>query len=260
MNQRAFAVAAHPDDIEFMMAGTLILLKQAGYEIHVMTVGNGSCGSEQHDAATIATIRRQECIDAAGQIGAVYHESLCPDLEIFYNKELLQRLASVMRDVAPTILLTHPPQDYMEDHMNTCRLALSAAFARGMPNFPVVPSRPPITTPVTVYHALPYSLRDPLNRPVYPELYVDISAVIGEKRRMLAQHRSQKDWLDASQGIDSYLSHMETMSQEVGRMSEHFEFAEGWIRHLPFGYCAEDANPLVETLTGLTWQETQTAH
>ena len=103
MNQRAFAVAAHPDDIEFMMAGTLILLKQAGYEIHVMTVGNGSCGSEQHDAATIATIRRQECIDAAGQIGAVYHESLCPDLEIFYNKELLQRLASVMRDVAPTI-------------------------------------------------------------------------------------------------------------------------------------------------------------
>ena len=111
-----------------------------------------------------------------------------------------------------------------------------------------------------MYHALPYSLRDPLNRPVYPELYVDISAVIGEKRRMLARHRSQKDWLDASQGIDSYLSHMETMSQEVGRMSGHFEFAEGWIRHLPFGYCAEDANPLVETLTGLTWQETQTAH
>ncbi|MDQ6630443.1 MAG: PIG-L family deacetylase, partial [Verrucomicrobiota bacterium] len=30
----AFAIAAHPDDIEFMMAGTLLLLKNAGYEIH----------------------------------------------------------------------------------------------------------------------------------------------------------------------------------------------------------------------------------
>jgi N-acetylglucosamine malate deacetylase 1 len=260
MTQRAFAVAAHPDDIEFMMAGTLILLKQAGYEIHVMTVGNGSCGSEQVDAATIARIRRQECIDAAALIGAVWHESLCPDLEIFYNKELLQRLAAVMRAVAPTILLTHPPQDYMEDHMNTCRLALTAAFARGMPNFPVLPPRPPIDTPVTVYHALPYGLRDPLNRQVHPEFFVDISSVLDEKRQMLARHRSQKDWLDASQGIDSYLNHMETMSREVGHLSGRFDLAEGWTRHLPFGYCAEHANPLVDTLAGLTWQHTPAAY
>jgi LmbE family N-acetylglucosaminyl deacetylase len=205
-------------------------------------------------------MRRQECIDAASQIGAIYHDSLCPDLEIFYNKELLQRLASVMRAVAPTILLTHPPQDYMEDHMNTCRLALTAAFARGMPNFPVLPARPPIDTPVTVYHALPYSLRDPLNRPVHPEIYVDISRVMGQKRQMLAQHRSQKDWLDASQGIDSYLSHMEMMSRDVGLLSGRFEFAEGWIRHLPLGFCAEDANPLVATLAGLTWPQTPAAH
>ena len=26
----------HPDDIEFYMAGTLLLFKQAGYEIHYM--------------------------------------------------------------------------------------------------------------------------------------------------------------------------------------------------------------------------------
>jgi LmbE family N-acetylglucosaminyl deacetylase len=33
MPKRAFAVAAHPDDIECQMAGTLILLQRAGYEI-----------------------------------------------------------------------------------------------------------------------------------------------------------------------------------------------------------------------------------
>jgi LmbE family N-acetylglucosaminyl deacetylase len=30
------AVTVHPDDIELMMAGTLLLLKRAGYEIHYM--------------------------------------------------------------------------------------------------------------------------------------------------------------------------------------------------------------------------------
>ncbi len=34
MTKTAMAIAAHPDDIEFFMAGTLLLLKQNGYQIH----------------------------------------------------------------------------------------------------------------------------------------------------------------------------------------------------------------------------------
>jgi LmbE family N-acetylglucosaminyl deacetylase len=58
----AFAIAAHPDDIEFGMAGTLLLLKQAGYALHYMNIGNGSCGT--------ATLSRDEIVrfpSAAGQ-------------------------------------------------------------------------------------------------------------------------------------------------------------------------------------------------
>ena len=40
-----------------------------------------------------------------------------------------------MREEAPEIVPTHSPADYMEDHTNSCRLAVTAAFARGMPNF-----------------------------------------------------------------------------------------------------------------------------
>ena len=54
MSPRAFAVAAHPDDIEFMMAGTLILLGRAGYELHYMTIANGSCGSERLDGGAVS--------------------------------------------------------------------------------------------------------------------------------------------------------------------------------------------------------------
>ncbi len=47
-NQRrqvAIAIAAHPDDIEFMMAGTLLLLREAGWEIHCLNLSSGNCGS-----------------------------------------------------------------------------------------------------------------------------------------------------------------------------------------------------------------------
>ncbi len=165
MSKVAFAVAAHPDDIEFLMAGTLMLLGEAGYELHYMNLANGSLGTTQYDTETIVEMRRQEAIAAADSIGATYHESICDDLDIFYDRDTLARLASVMREVAPEILLTHSPVDYMEDHTNACRLAVTAAFARGMPNFPVIPPRQPIAQKVTVYHAQPYSNHDPLRPP-----------------------------------------------------------------------------------------------
>ena len=127
----AFAVAAHPDDIEFVMSGTLMHLKEAGYELHYMNVANGCCGTTEYSRNEIATIRREEGKAAAEFIGATFHESLTNDLEIFYDKATLSSLASVMREVRPGIVLTHSPTDYMEDHVNTCRLTVTALFARG---------------------------------------------------------------------------------------------------------------------------------
>ncbi len=248
MTKVAFAVAAHPDDIEFLMAGTLLLLRDAGYELHYMNVANGSLGTTQFDTTTIIGMRRREAMQAAESIGAVYHESICADLDIFYDRPTLARLASVMREVAPDILLTHSPVDYMEDHANTCRLAVTAAFARGMPNFPVVPPSEAILKPVTVYHAQPYSNHDPLRRLVYPEFYVDVTDREEDKVAMLAHHVSQKQWLDESQGLDSYLQTLRDLDASVGRMSGKSQYAEGWRRHLHLGFCGPADDPLREAL------------
>ncbi len=230
------------------MAGTMILLGQAGYELHYMTIANGSCGTEQYDRDAIVRIRGEEARSAAGYINAFYYPPLTDDLTIFYEQDLLLRLGSIMRQVAPEILLTHYPFEYMEDHSNTCRLALTAAFTRGMPNYAVNPPHPAVDQPVTVYHSLPFGLLDPLKRPVIPDFFIDITKVMPQKREMLAMHRSQKEWLDSSQGMDSYLDTMQQDSREVGRLSGKFQYAEGWIKHLHFGYCASEADPLVEAL------------
>src|SRR5437667_2642775 len=148
----AIAIGAHPDDIEFYMAGTLLLLKQAGYDIHYLTLASGSCGSIEQNAAATRLRRRKESRRAASILGAHYHPSLTDDLEILYELKTLRRVAAVIREVRPKIVLTHPPQDYMEDHTNTCRLAVTAAFARGMRNFKTTPARPAVFEDVFVYH------------------------------------------------------------------------------------------------------------
>ncbi len=244
------AIAAHPDDIEFMMAGTLLLLKEAGYALHLMNIANGSCGTMVDDHDTIVEKRWREARDAAEALGAVLHPPLVDDLDIFYTKDLLQKVTAVVREAEPSILLTQSPEDYMEDHMNACRLAVSAAFFRSMRNFNSIPVQAPTAQKVALYHAEPYGLQDGLRRVVRPDVYVDISSVIKRKREALACHRSQKEWLDQSQGLDSYLVTMEDMCREVGKWSGQFEYAEGWRRHLHLGFCGEADDPLAEVLAG----------
>ena len=246
--KRAFAVGAHPDDIEFMMSGTLVLLGRAGYELHYMTVANGSCGTSKYDRATIVEIRREESIAAAELIGATYHEPLVDDLDIYYDKVSAARLGAVVREVAPEILLVHSPEDYMEDHANACRLAVTAAFCRCMRNFPVEPHVEPVDDPVTIYHAQPFGNRTPLRRIVRPDIFVNVSDVLDVKNDMLAAHKSQRRWLDESQGQDSYLRTMRQLARELGIWSERFEYAEGWRRHLHLGFCGPDDDPLTTAL------------
>jgi N-acetylglucosamine malate deacetylase 1 len=247
-NKVAIAIGAHPDDIEFYMSGTLLLLKKAGYETHYMTVANGNCGSAEYNAATLRSIRNTEARAGANILGAQFHPSLTEDLEIFYNAELLRGLAAVIREVKPGIVLTHSPQDYMEDHMITSRLAVTAAFARGMPNYKSVPPKPTADYDITTYHALPHGLRDPLRGRLIPGAFVNTTSVQKAKREALAAHKSQQGWLDTSQGISSFLLAMENMCLEVGRMSKRFKCAEGWRRHLHLGFSAADDDPLQDAL------------
>ena len=244
----ALAVMAHPDDIEFVAAGTLLLLRAAGWQTHYLNLSGGDCGSMTTGPEETRRIRGAEGRAAAAILGATFHESLASDLCILSEERLLRRLAAVVRRVGPRIVLTHAPADYMEDHMTTARLAVTAAFVRGMPNFATDPPLEPVPGDVTVYHAMPHGLCDGLRRPVEPDLFIDTTAVQAVKRQALAAHASQKAWLDATQGIDSYLDAGDDMARAVGRMSGRFEFAEGWRRHLHLGLSAGDDDPLAASL------------
>ncbi len=248
MSKTVLAIGAHPDDVEFMMAGTLLMLARAGYEPHIFVVASGSCGTATDDRATVSRIRLAEAQNAASLLGAHFYEPVTDDLEILYTLPLLRKVGAVVRKAKPDIVLTHSPEEYMEDHSTACRLAVTATFSRGMRNFETHPPTAPIPGNVTLYHALPYGLCDPLGHPIAPGMYVNIKDTITQKRHALACHESQKQWLDESQGLDSYLHAMDDMSREVGTWSGCYEVAEGWRKHAHLGFCDAQSDPLREAL------------
>ena len=248
MSKRVLAIGAHPDDVEFMMAGTLLMLANAGYESHIFVIASGSCGSATDDRDTVARTRLAEAQHAAATLDARFYAPVADDLEILYTLPLLRKVGAVVRRAHPDIVLTHSPEEYMEDHSTACRLAVTAVFSRGMRNFITDPEMAPVSGNATLYHALPYGLRDPLGQPIAPGMYVNISDALKQKRAALACHQSQKDWLDASQGLDSYLNAMEEMSREVGSWSGRYPLAEGWRKHAHLGFCDPDSDPLTEAL------------
>lgn len=245
---KALAVGCHPDDIEFMMAGTLFLLQDLGVELHYMNIANGNCGTLEYERDRIEKIRREEAQKAAAYLGAAWHPSIANDMEVVYDLTLVRKAAAVIRQIAPDIVLAPALQDYMEDHMNAARIAVTAAFAVAMPNFRTIPEAQAVTKEIALYHALPYGLHDGLSRKIKPHFHIDISTVIERKEAMLSCHASQRNWLDDSQKLDSYLQTMRDMSAQVGKDAGGFAYAEGWTRHNPLGYSSPGFVPLETVL------------
>ncbi len=204
---RILALHAHPDDVEFQCAGTLILLREAGCVVTIATMTPGDCGSAEHDPEAIAAIRREEARSSAALIGADYLCLEFRDLSIFQDDESLRRVTEVLRRSRPEIVLTAPPIDYMVDHEMTSRLVRDACFAAPCPNYATRQWEPasPLAKIPHLYFVDAIAGQDREGLPVPIDFSIDVSRVFATKRAMLACHASQRNWLLRQHGIDEYL-------------------------------------------------------
>src|ERR1043166_5563793 len=101
------SVLAHPDDAEFLCAGTLLrLAREHGWTVHIASMTPGDCGSAALPPAEIAPLRRAEGAAPARLVGATYHCIEERDLAIFYHERPLESVVRLMREVTPHIVLT----------------------------------------------------------------------------------------------------------------------------------------------------------
>lgn len=235
----ALSFLAHPDDAEFLCAGTLVRLADSGWEIHIATATPGDCGSATLPADEIAAVRRAEGAAAAKLIGATYHCLEERDVNVVFDRIANRKAIDLFRRIAPTLVFTHPRYDYMLDHEQVHLLARSACFSYAIPNASALPRIDGSQVP-WLYYCDPIESHDPYTGAVAPvTTYIDISQQMPRKTEMLACHASQRDWLRSHHGMDEYIDSMHRQSAGRGKLA-NTEYAEAFFQHRGHPYPQDD--------------------
>lgn len=194
--QRAMVIAAHEDDAEFGMAGTVARWAQEGKEITYVLCTSGERGSSDPlmSPARLGAIRQAEQRAACRVLGVQHVVFLgYPDQYVQNTLTLRRDLARQIRRYRPDLVVTgDPTQRWMgasylnhPDHRAVADAALDAVFpsARDYHAFPELVAE----------GLLPHSTRYVLvqTTPAQANYWVDISATIDTKVAALRAHTSQ---------------------------------------------------------------------
>lgn len=223
----------HPDDAEIMCAGTLSLLKQKGMEIHIATMTGGDKGSATLSREEIGRIRRSEGANAAAVLGGTYHCLGFEDIYLFYNADTINRTVELIREIRPSIVFTASPSDYMVDHEMTSKIVQTACFCAGIKNMEA--DGEPLEYIPHLFYSDAMDAKDILGIRIDPGFYVDISLVMDVKEKMLASHKSQREWLLKHHKMDEYIISMKHFGEKRGK-EINTRYAEGFRQHLGHSY------------------------
>ena len=238
MNKTALSFLAHPDDAEFTCGGTLIRLQKLGWSIHIASATAGDCGSTVHNRWQISAIRTAEGKKSAAMIGATYHCLGEEDLMVAYDKPTIRKAIQLFRQIAPSLVITHPIRDYHMDHEMVSLLARGASFGYAAPNASDLPLLSGSGVPHLYYCDPPEGI-DPLGHPIAPTTVINISEQLETKTAMLACHSSQREWLRSHHGSDEYLDAMKRWSAERGKLIGK-PAAEAFVQHRGHAYPKND--------------------
>jgi LmbE family N-acetylglucosaminyl deacetylase len=232
--KRILAVHAHPDDIEFLCAGTLALLAEMGHHITIATMTAGDCGSVETSLEDTARVRQNEAAAAAALIGAEYACAGFGDLCVFNDDSSRRRTTELVRTARPDIVITASPVDYHPDHEATSMLVRDAVFASSVPNYRAGPPRPLAAIP-HLYFMDPIEGRDRKGQVVDPDFAIDVTSNFSKKSDMLAAHESQRSWVRKQHGVDDYMASMERWTAKRGAQFG-VSYAEGFRQYVGTPY------------------------
>jgi len=227
---RILAVGAHPDDLELLCAGTLIKYSKEGHTVVMAHMCNGNKGHFTIPPEELASIRAEEAKKSAEIIGAEIIQGEYPDLELGIDENSKRTAVDVIRRARPDVIITHSPDDYMVDHINTSRLIVEASFIATLPHYKSDYPAHNIIPPVFFMDTL-------AGVNFIPTEYVDITDEIEIKEKMLLCHQSQYIWLRDHDHID-YVDFMKSLSKFRGiqcgvKYAEGFKQYQVWGRIVP---------------------------
>lgn len=139
--ERALAIGAHPDDIEFGCGGTLAKWAADGCRIHHLVLTDGSKGTwdGDDDLAALVVTRHEEQREAARILGGGEVDFVDrPDGELEAGLAERRLVCEVIRRVRPAVVLGHDPWRRYRlhpDHRHAGWLTVDGVVAARDPTF-----------------------------------------------------------------------------------------------------------------------------
>lgn len=216
-------VAAHPDDIEILCAGTLVRYAREGHKVTMAIFTSGNMGDIAIPPEELGRIREKEARVAAAIIGANVIWAGVMDEHVFPNQEQRHLMIDILREADPDVIFTHSPNDYHPDHRYVSQLVFDSYFQKGLP---FIPNQ---SKPACRFgHAQLYYIDNLGGIGFLPTEYVDISDVMEVKQQMLACHKSQVEAMQ--QLAATNLADMVEIQARFRGFAAGCRYAEGFTR------------------------------
>jgi LmbE family N-acetylglucosaminyl deacetylase len=223
---KALAVVAHPDDIDFGMAGTIAALTAAGTEVVYAIATSGEAGPpEDMDRVELRTLREKEQRAAAEAVG-VYDVRFLgqPDGHLVAGLDLRRVISGVIRDVRPDLVLQPSPERRYDriyashpDHLAVAEATMSSVYPDAR--------NPHAHTSLLLEGLQPHSVPEVWITGLDPvDVFVDVTDVFEQRIAALASHASQVAWIEDLEGFLRTRA-AETTAQHglpEGRLTEAF--------------------------------------
>jgi bacillithiol biosynthesis deacetylase BshB1 len=173
------AVAAHPDDVELSVGGTLIKLVRMGYKTGVIDMTRGESGTRG-----TPEIRAVEAERAAQSLGLSVRENLdLGDARVWANEESRIKLVRALRRLRPRVVFTQFLDDPHPDHAHTSQLVREACHVSGLTKYDRESGQERWRPSCVAYFLFP--------RSVTPSFIVDVSETYELKWEAIRAHASQ---------------------------------------------------------------------
>jgi N-acetylglucosamine malate deacetylase 1 len=181
------ALAAHRDDVEQTCAGTLLKMAERGYRTGILDLTQGEMGTRG-----TAEDRTREAAEAARILKVSWRHALdIPDGRVENTWENRLKVASVLREQRPRVLILPYWEGRHPDHYTASILGYEAAFLSGLAKLPLEGSA---HRPFKIIYASLY-------RDVRPTFVVDITGQFETRFQALLAYKSQFTDQEAGSGI-----------------------------------------------------------
>lgn len=180
MTLDALVIAAHPDDAEICVGGTILKLVDAGKRVGVLDVTRGEMGTRGSRAE-----RDAETAAASERLGLAWRGNLeLPDSRVAATQAARENLARLLRELTPALVLAQHVEDLHPDHAASGQLAREAWYLAGLARVAERDGGPPARRARLLLHYMGHV-------PFEPTLVVDVSAEWPRKVEVIRCYASQ---------------------------------------------------------------------